>query len=388
MPEKMYVDIKIWFKRSLILANFNQSLKSFLLKRRYKKLLKFYGTNKSQRNALNYPKLPEGDLNILLLGTDYDQDSSGMLQALDSLGTVTVFTKADGSYGQTPSSSLTSLDAYDVNSKRLIEIIEEMELNKRPPHLIIGQMWGGCFNSKILDDVRDRLGTVVINIAMDDRHTYWGVGRGKRWMGSYGLIHHIDMALTAAPECVDWYSKEGCPAIFFPEASDPDIFQPMPNLQKIYDVTFVGARYGVRDEIITALRAEGISVAAFGNHWESGKLMTENVPKVFAQSKIILGVGTIGHCKDFYALKLRDFDAPMSGSFYLTSNNQDLANLYDIGHEIETYNDIAECVQKVRYYLEHDEERELIALSGYKRARKDHTWHKRFNDLFDMLRSV
>ena len=49
---------------------------------------------------------------------------------------------------------------------------------------------------------------------------------------------------------MDWYLKEGCPALFFPEASDPEIYRPMPELPKIHDGCFVGGCYGIRREIV------------------------------------------------------------------------------------------------------------------------------------------
>jgi hypothetical protein len=286
----------------------------------------------------------------------------------------------------TPANGLTSLNAFDVNTQRLLEIIKQMEASKNIPHIIIGQMWGVAFDASIFNKIRHHNKTVVINIAMDDRHTYWGNSGAKRWMGTYGLIPHVDLVLTAAPECVEWYSKEGCPAIFFPEASDPNIFHPMPEFPKIYDVSFIGARYGIRGKIIQALRNAGISVSAYGSEWEGGRLPIQDVPRLFAQSKIILGIGTIGHCSDFYALKLRDFDAPMSGSFYLTHDNPDLHTLFTTGKEIETYQSIEDCIAKVRYYLAHDTEREAIAYAGRQRAISEHTWDHRFNTLLDTLK--
>ena len=282
-------------------------------------------------------------------------------------------------------SNLTSLSAYGINSTRLRQILSEMNSSNQLPDVIIGQMWGVSFDLSLIAEFSVTSNIVVMNIAMDDRHTYWGGTGLKRWLGSYGVVPYIDIALTAAPECVEWYLKEGCPAIFFPEASDPSLFCPMPELPKIYDVSFIGARYGAREKIVTALLKSGINVSAFGKGWEGGRLPTEDVPRIFAQSKIVLGIGTIGHCTDFYALKLRDFDAPMSGSFYLTNENPDLKNLYEIGREIETYADIADCVKKVKFYLIHDIERESIASAGRLRALRDHTWLRRFSDLFGSL---
>lgn len=173
--------------------------------------------------------------------------------------------------------------------------------------------------------------------------------------------------------------------MFFPEASDSDIFHPMPKLSKIHDVCFVGSRYGVREKIVTGLRRAGIQVAAYGSGWENGRLAVEDVPRLFAQSKIVLGVGSIGHCEDFYALKMRDFDGPMSGSCYVTHDNPDLQSVYKVGEEIVTYRTVNECVEKVRWYLSHEEERERIAQAGRARALVEHTWEKRFKGLFEVL---
>ena len=386
----MYFSLKsfrAFLKSYPLFAKINQHVKSFLLKRNYSVIVRNYKNTSLHSQVYKLPKLTNSVINILFLGSDYQQDSSGMLQALKSLGNTTVFTKEDGTYGLNPSANLISLNAFDVNTKRLIEIIEQMEALDEPPHLIIGQMWGGTFDANVLDAVRRRNGTVVINIAMDDRHTYWGDMGSRKWMGSYGLIPHVDAVLTAAPECVEWYLKEGCPALFFPEASDPNIFYPMPRLPKVHDVSFVGARYGIREKIVQGLRSAGVSVSAFGNGWESGRLSTEGVARLFAQSKIILGSGTVGHCTDFYALKLRDFDGPMSGSFYLTHDNPDLRQLYKIGREIETYQDVEDCIEKVKWYLGHDDERESIASAGRLRALNDHTWLRRFSDLFASLKT-
>jgi hypothetical protein len=161
----------------------------------------------------------------------------------------------------------------------------------------------------------------------------------------------------------------------------------MPELPKIHDVGFVGAKYGIREKIVLALRGAGVSVTAYGNGWEEGRLAPESTPKFFAQCKIVLGVGTVGHCTDFYALKMRDFDAPMSGSFYLTHDNPDLNSVYAVGREIVTYRTAQQCVEKARYYLAHETERETIAQAGWRRAAAEHTWQHRFATLLMELRS-
>lgn len=325
-------------------------------------------------------------LRIFFLGTDEQQDRSGTLQALARISELTYFTRADGIYGQNdPASPLLRKRA---NTERLWALVKEQADRGKPPDMLIAQTWACLIEPEIFSRIRRSYGTFIINISMDDRHQYWGAKVKGEWGGTFPLIPHIDLALTAAPECVDWYMKEGCPALFFPEASDQEIFHPMPELPKIHDVCFVGGRYGIREQIVDALRNAGIRVSAFGSGWEGGRIDIDLVPKLFAQSRIVLGVGTIGHCSNFYALKMRDFDAPMSGSFYLTHRNPDLSTLFTVGKEIATYYSIEDCVEKTRYYLMHDAEREAIAHAGRQRAAVEHTWDYRFNTLLNTFKEA
>ena len=255
---------------------------------------------------------------------------------------------------------------------------------KQPLHAMIGQMWNFSMPIQVLESIR-REGIRVVNISMDDRHSFlgWRLADG-RWSGTCGLMGGLDLACTAAPECVPWYEIGRTPALYLPEASDPDLFR-VDSSPKLYDVCFVGARYGVRERMVGALQKEGITVQAYGDGWARGRLPTDSIPRLFAQSKIVLGCGTILHCEDFYALKMRDFDGPMSGSLYMTHDNPDLYELFVPNREIVLFRKLPEMIAKVKYYLGHDEEREQIARAGQVRAARDHTWQQRFQALMTKL---
>lgn len=378
-------------KRLPWVYSWNAWMKSRAVKRAYRTTVQLY-QNRSRpcdENATGIRRvLPSGSADIssrriFFLGTDEQQDRSGIIQALGRLGELTYFTRTDGSYGQNYPGS--EQDRRRTNSERLRQLFAGLEANGKLPHILIAQTWAGFVDPKLLGEIRDRFGTLIVNIGMDDRHQYWGRQVGAEWWGTRGLIPYLDLALTAAPECVEWYEKEGCPARFFPEASDSDIFHPMPELPKIHDVCFVGGRYGIREKIVQALRNAGVRVTSYGAGWEGGRLENTDVPKLFAQSKIVLGIGTVGHCSDFYALKMRDFDGPMSGSLYLTHDNVDLYSLFEIGKEMVTYSSSLDCVEKVKRYLYDDRAREAIASAGRARAVRDHTWDKRFQSLLSWL---
>lgn len=365
----------------------NALVKCWQTKRSYRATLKHYAGMISHSSEVPLASLRQAEWceghrrpRVFFMGTDEQQDKSGFVQALERIAEVEAFTREDGAWGQNDPT------AYDErrhrNTRRLWALVSGLAAKGWIPDLLITQTWGCLIDPAVLSRIRKAFGTLIINIAMDDRHQYWGRRVKGEWDGTLPLIPHLDLTLTAAPETVDWYRKEGGAALFFPEASDPDIFHPMPELPKIHDVSFVGSRYGIREKVVTALRAAGIQVTAYGGGWDNGRIATEDVPRLFAQSKIVLGVSAIGHCPDFVGLKLRDFDAPMAGSCYLTQYNAVLHGLYDIGREIDTYHSVAECVERARYLLTHDAERDAIAVAGRARAALDHTWDARLRSLW------
>lgn len=368
----------------------NARLKCWQTKRSYRATLKRYGSMKQPTSDIPSASLCQTACHeenrrprIFFMGTDEQQDKSGFVQALRRVADVEVFTREEGGWGQNDPA------IYGVrrkrNTQRLWALVSGLSARGWTPDFLLTQTWGCLVEPEMFSRIRKTFGTLVINIAMDDRHQYWGRRVNGEWDGTFPLIPHLDLTLTAAPEAVDWYRKEGGAALFFPEASDPDIFHPIPELPKIHDVSFVGSRYGVREKVVTVLREAGIRVTAYGSGWENGRIATEDVPQLFVQSKIVLGVSAIGHCPDFVGLKLRDFDAPMSGSCYLTQHNADLCGLYDIGREIVTYHSVTECVEQARDLLAHDAEREAIAVAGRARAMRDHNWDRRLGTLWAHL---
>jgi len=49
------------------------------------------------------------------------------------------------------------------------------------------------------------------------------------------------------------------------------------------------------------------------------------------------------------------------------------------------FHSIDELVEKTKYYLQHPQEREAIALGGYTRTLKEHTYEIRFNKIFQEM---
>jgi hypothetical protein len=128
-----------------------------------------------------------------------------------------------------------------------------------------------------------------------------------------------------------------------------------------------------------------VDTSAFGGP----RLLQRDLIKMFSQSRLSLGFATAGDShlaeKRLTHLRLREFEAPMSGALYLTEDQPELAEYFEPGTELLTYTDQHDLLDKARYYLAHQEQSERIRHAGLKRARADHTWQHRFSELFAAL---
>ncbi len=81
-------------------------------------------------------------------------------------------------------------------------------------------------------------------------------------------------------------------------------------------------------------------------------------------------------------VRLRDFEAPMAGTCYLTGYSNELEEFYTLGSEIDAYNCPEELIDKTRFYLTHPEAANSLRRRGQERALSSHTWDHRFRELF------
>ncbi|MBI3675207.1 MAG: glycosyltransferase family 1 protein [Proteobacteria bacterium] len=120
-----------------------------------------------------------------------------------------------------------------------------------------------------------------------------------------------------------------------------------------------------------------------------GGLSDDAVVSLFRHSSINLGFtrmagddpGKPGKTQ----IKLRDFEVPMAGGFYLVEEAPGYDEHFIPGREVETWRTQAELEDKIRYYLQHEDERTMIAEAGRRRALAQHTWAHRFEMLFRVL---
>ena len=81
-------------------------------------------------------------------------------------------------------------------------------------------------------------------------------------------------------------------------------------------------------------------------------------------------------------IKGRDFEIPACGGFLLTQENPELCEYFEPGREIAVYGDTEDLIDKIGFYLSHDEERERVRAAGYRRFLRDHTMLGRLEAIF------
>ena len=169
----------------------------------------------------------------------------------------------------------------------------------------------------------------------------------------------------------DGIPKERC--IWLPHAAEPKAY-PKKDMIKKYDVGFIGnVGDWNRVDFLDRMFKE------FPNFFY-GKRLFEEAAEIFSQSKIVLNISI----KD--DINMRVFEALSTGSLLLTNELPTLPHLFQDGVHLVTYKNFDDAVEKARYYLEHDEERERIAEAGYKEFMKKHTYEHRLKTVLEIVK--
>jgi spore maturation protein CgeB len=88
------------------------------------------------------------------------------------------------------------------------------------------------------------------------------------------------------------------------------------------------------------------------------------------------------------ANNMRLYEATGTGALLVTDAKRNLGDLFALDREVVAYENDEDLVQKVRYYLDHDDERRAIAEAGQARTLREHTYAQRMKELSSILAGV
>jgi spore maturation protein CgeB len=165
----------------------------------------------------------------------------------------------------------------------------------------------------------------------------------------------------------------------------------IPNSEKRYDVSFIGQKHGIRQAIMDVLWANDLKVHKWGDFWVNdpfyhGRLReVGDVVGVMNCSKINLNLQNPWAISTSSQIKGRIMQIPACRAFQLCTPAPCVEDYFIPDKEIVIANDMNELVDKARYYLTHDKEREEIAEAGYQRCLREHTWENRMSKILGEL---
>jgi spore maturation protein CgeB len=167
--------------------------------------------------------------------------------------------------------------------------------------------------------------------------------------------------------------------------------------RKRYNITFIGRWTEEREKLMYELIKYKPRI--WGNKkWKDTKvrkyyqgewLSPKEVLDVYRNSKIV-----INHHQKFTdelkrtMVNLRVYEASAGGALVLTDFRKDLPLLFKTegeNREVVVYRDYSELKKLIEYYLLNNKERIMIAKNGFKRVLKDHTYHQRVKEIFQII---
>jgi spore maturation protein CgeB len=324
----------------------------------------------------------------------------------------------------------------------LLEKLGREKMNRRlrevaraeQPDLLFTVLYEEQLDRAVMRQITERADTVTFNWFCDD---HWRFDHFSRYWAP--CFHWV---ATTARSALPKYARMGYRNVIKTQWACNHFSYRKLGLPLAHDVTFIGQPHGNRRAIIQALRAAGLEVQTWGNGWERGRCSQEEMIRIFNQSRINLNLSNAApaatsplqrwrgrlrarlsrsldllpggrqvkalarRCRaaapavqpadpialeqlgvdDFQQqIKGRNFEVPGCGGFLLTALAEDLERYYVPGAEIVTFRTLSELIEQIRYFLDHETARAAIAEAGYHRTLQEHTYARRFAEIFAQM---
>lgn len=218
------------------------------------------------------------------------------------------------------------------------------------------------FRESTFDAIRKE-GSIVVAWFGDDEFSF---DNYSKWW-----IPYLDYVVTNDIEAVPKYMELGARVTQAISCTGNPIACDWAKIKEKYDVSFVGVYKAEREQYVNELKNRNIPVHLFGKGW-GGFVPFEEMIDIYHSSKINLNFSRASNTNRM-GIKGRLFEVCLAGGFLLTEYVPGIEKYYEIDKEIVCFENAEEMIDKVTYYLNHDEERRAIAQAGWKRATAEYS---------------
>lgn len=296
-------------------------------------------------------------------------------------------------------------------NRKLIECVAEEK-----PDICFFVLFTDEVSKETIRTISERSGAKTLNWFCDD---HWRFDTfSKLW------APHFHWVVTTDRNAVERYHAIGVHNVIRSQwGFSQHLMMPSATSQDV-DVSFVGQVHSRRRRSISRLSQAGITVRCWGKGWNQGRIGQEEMFRLFGRSKINLNFAEssntpglksfakvflnrradntfhfnslpmmASHALSLFSgnrpqIKARNFEIPGHGGFLLTSEVDGLEEYYTIGKEIVCFKSLDDLADKIRFYLENDEQRETIRIAGQQRTLSDHTYARRIHEILASIGSV
>ncbi len=256
--------------------------------------------------------------------------------------------------------------------------------SSRPDVLYVQDPWS-FYDMDLLEEVRPYVKLLVCQHASP--------------LPSIEYFKGFNLVLSSLPNQVTHFKAFGLKSEYLAIGFESSLINRILLKPSLYQVVHVGGYSGVHKERTELLYqvSKSVDIDFWGYGVEKlppdskirqryrGPAWGRDMYYIRGSSKITL-TKHISSVSGNFANNMTLYEATGIGSLLVTDLKSNLNTLFEVGKEIIAYETVDDCIQKIRYYLEHEDERAAIAAAGQQRTLKEHTYFHRMQQLLDILK--
>lgn len=190
-------------------------------------------------------------------------------------------------------------------------------------------------------------------------------------------------------------------AQFFPFGWDPTLHPCQPSGgSKAHEVVFIG-NWDRKREVFLEEITRHFPLKIWGNRtwqirtkrgsrlkacWQGEPVVGAAFSEVVAHSAVVLNVFRQQHAPG--GVVMRTFEAPGAGGFLLSEGNDEVRALFPEGETGAYFTDVRDCVERLRYWLNHPADREALARRAHERVAGNFTYARLAAALLNLVKEV
>jgi hypothetical protein len=246
-----------------------------------------------------------------------------------------------------------------------------------------------------LRELKEQTGAVLVNYATDDPFKKVGSGRCVAAnIPIYDLYACTKRAIMGDVRAAGCRHVAFVPFGYEPSLHFPDTFGSPEELQKFScDVAFVGSgdsdRYPYFRALVHAI--PDLRLHLYAGYWDRDPALAPYA-RGFALGRdyrLAMRGAKIAPCLVRRANRdghvMRSFEVPACGAFMLAERTAEHEEFFREGEEVGFFSSPTELVDKVRYYLKRDDERQRMAEAAYRKVTSaNHTYADRLQQMLEL----